>query len=66
MFSELMIYNWSRKSEEKRLHRGASPCGRHSVQTRAVDFDLVFQYPSACHDADLQHQIYEKKWICHV
>jgi hypothetical protein len=31
-----------------------------SIQPGAVDFDLVFQRPAACHDADLQHQIYEK------
>ena len=55
-----MIYDLLRKSKEERRHRGESLCGKHSIQPGAVDFDLVFQYPAACHDADLQHQIYEK------
>ncbi len=31
-----------------------------SIQHGAFDFYLVFQRPAVCHDADLQHQIYEK------
>ncbi len=38
-----------------------TPCRVQSVQPGAVDFDLVFQCPAVCHDADIQHQIYEKK-----
>ncbi len=30
------------------------------IQPGAVDLDLVFQCPAVGHDADLQHQIYEK------
>ena len=50
-----------RKGSDRRCHNGASPCRRQSIQPGAVDLDLVFQCPAACHDTDIQHQIYEKK-----